>query len=144
MSEGREYPNRPFVGVGVVVLNEQSVLLIRRGTPPRAGQWSLPGGAQHLGETVRETAVREVAEETGIAIGEPQFLEVIDAIMRDDQDRVQYHYTLIDFWARAESTTVTAGDDAQHAEWVPFDRLRELGLWTKTLAVIEEARRRSE
>ena len=124
MPESREYPSRPFVGVGVVVLKEENVLLIRRGRPPRLGEWSLPGGAQSVGETVQVTARREV----------------VDSIIKDDDGRVKFHYTLIDYWANWESGTPEGADDAQHAEWVPFHKLGELGLWTKTVEVIEKAR----
>ena len=140
MPESREYPSRPFVGVGVVVLKEQDVLLIRRGRPPRLGEWSLPGGAQSVGETVQETARREVLEETGVSIQNPQFLEVVDSIIKDGDGRVKFHYTLIDYWANWESGTPEGADDAQYAEWVPFHKLGELELWTKTVEVIEKAR----
>ena len=140
MPESREYPSRPFVGVGVVVLKEENVLLIRRGRPPRLGEWSLPGGAQSVGETVEATACREVLEETGVSIQNPEFLEVVDSIIKDDDGRVKFHYTLIDYWANWESGTPEGADDAQHAEWVPFHELGELGLWTKTVEVIEKAR----
>ena len=140
MPESREYPSRPFVGVGVVVLKEDNVLMIRRGRPPRLGEWSLPGGAQSVGETVQVTARREVLEETGVSIQNPQFLEVVDSIIKDDDGRVKFHYTLIDYWANWESGTPEGADDAQHAAWVPFHKLGELGLWTKTVEVIEKAR----
>ena len=140
MPESREYPSRPFVGVGVVVLKEENVLLIRRGRPPRLGEWSLPGGAQSVGETVEATARREVLEETGVSIQNPEFLEVVDSIIKDDDGRVKFHYTLIDYWANWESGTPEGADDAQHAEWVPFHKLGELWLWTKTVEVIEKAR----
>ena len=140
MPESRKYPSRPFVGVGVVVLKEQDVLLIRRGRPPRLGEWSLPGGAQSVGETVQETARREVLEETGVSIQNPQFLEVVDSIIKDGDGRVKFHYTLIDYWANWESGTPEGTDDAQYAEWVPFHKLGELELWTKTVEVIEKAR----
>ncbi len=137
----REYPRRPFVGVGVVVFRDDTVLLIRRGNPPRAGEWSLPGGAQHVGETVRQTALREVMEETGVRVGHLEFLAVIDAILRDEQGRARYHYTLVDFWAEWESGEPAAADDAQLAEWIPISRVNDLGLWSKTVEVIQKAQR---
>ena len=95
----REYPDRPFVGVGVVVWRGDNVLLIQRGKPPRIGAWSLPGGAQELGETVRETAVREVREETGVEIDVTHLIDVVDTITRDKDGRVRLQYTLVDFAA---------------------------------------------
>ena len=144
MSESREYPNRPFVGVGVVVLKEENVLLIRRGRPPRIGEWSLPGGAQSIGETVQETACREVLEETGVQIQQPQFLEVVDSIIRDEDQQVRFHYTLIDYWASWDSGIPIGSDDAQDAEWISLDQLEELDLWSKTIEVIQKARRLRE
>jgi ADP-ribose pyrophosphatase YjhB (NUDIX family) len=125
--------------VGVVVLKDDSVLLIHRGNPPYVGEWSLPGGSQHVGETVRETAAREVLEETGVHIGEPVFLEVIDAIIRDDDDRPQYHYTLIDFAAEWTGGEPVAADDATHAEWIDLHRIGELEMWEKTREMIRKA-----
>jgi 8-oxo-dGTP diphosphatase len=139
MEESREYPRRPFVGVGVVVLKGDAVLLIRRGKPPRAGEWSLPGGSQSVGETVRETAIREVREETGLEIGPPRFLEVIDAIIPDEAGAVRFHYTLVDFWAEWRDGEPVAADDAAHAEWVPLERLDEIDLWETTRRVIGDA-----
>ncbi|MFO8065239.1 MAG: NUDIX hydrolase [Spirochaetia bacterium] len=139
MTESREYPDRPFVGVGVVVFKDDSVLLIRRGKPPLVGERSLPGGSQDVGETVRETAAREVLEETGVRIDEPDFLEVIDAIIKDDAGRVQFHYTLIDFYAEWIAGDPEAADDAEHAEWISLSRLDELSMWEKTREMIRKA-----
>ena len=97
----RAYPDRPVVGVGVVVWRRDRVLLIRRGQEPRLGQWSLPGGGQHLGETVEQAARREVREETGLALSRIELLTVVDLVERDASDAVQYHYTLVDFVAEA-------------------------------------------
>jgi ADP-ribose pyrophosphatase YjhB (NUDIX family) len=139
VSESREYPTRPFVGVGVVVLRDDSVLLIRRGKPPKAGEWSLPGGSQDVGETVRETAAREVREETGVEIGTPRLIDVLDAIIPDAEGEVRFHYTLVDFVAEWASGDPAAADDAEHAEWLPLAKLDEIELWEKTREIIEKA-----
>ena len=141
MSSSREYPPRPLVGVGVVVWHGEHVLLIRRGKPPRVGHWSLPGGAQKLGETVAEAARREVMEETGLAIEAGEVLAVVDLIERDGE-RVRYHYTLIDFSAEAAGSDLCPGGDAADARWFTLGEVQGLGLWSETLRIIGLARER--
>ncbi len=141
MSSPREYPPRPLIGVGVVVWHDQRVLLIRRGKPPRVGQWSLPGGAQKLGETVAEAARREVFEETGLSVEVGGVLAVVDLIERDGE-RVRYHYTLIDFGAEAPGVELRPGGDAADARWFSLDEIERLGLWSETLRIIRLARER--
>lgn len=138
----RAYPERPVVGVGAVVWHGERVLLVRRGRPPRAGQWSLPGGAQQLGETVAEAVRREVREEAGIEVTLGEIVATIDLIEPDQAARIRYHYTLIDFTAEAESADVTAGDDAAEACWFELEALARLDLWQETLRVIHLARER--
>ncbi len=139
MSDVREYPARPLVGVGVVVFKAEDVLLIRRGKPPNKGALSLPGGGQNLGETVRQTARREVMEETGLEVDVTHLVDVVDAIRGDTAGRVKFHYTLIDFAAEWRSGEVTAGSDAEDAFWVPIVEIGSLGLWTETERVIKKA-----
>jgi 8-oxo-dGTP diphosphatase len=141
MTSPREYPARPLVGVGVVVWHGERLLLIQRGKPPRVGQWSLPGGAQKLGETVAEAARREVLEETGLAVEVGEVLAVVDLIERDG-DRVRYHYTLIDFGAEAERPDLRPGGDAAAARWFSLDEVERLGLWSETMRIIKLARER--
>ena len=133
----REYPDYPMVGVGVVVWKDETVLLIQRGKPPRAGAWSLPGGRQELGETTREAGVREVLEETGIKIEIKDLIDVVDTINRDDSGRVRMQYTLVDYWAEWKSGEPTAGTDAVDARWVHPEGLPDYNLWDETLRVIQ-------
>ena len=90
----REYPERPIVGVGAVVWRGGRLLLVRRGKPPRLGQWSLPGGAQRLGETLVAAIAREVREEAGLEVQRVELLAAVDLVERDEDGRVRYHYTL--------------------------------------------------
>ena len=136
----REYPAHPIVGVGTVVWSGERVLLVRRARPPRQGQWSLPGGAQQLGETVADAARREIREEAGIEVELGPIVATIDLIERDEAGEVRYHYTLIDFTAEAVSGPLTAGDDAAEARWFQLPELPALGLWSETIRIIERAR----
>jgi 8-oxo-dGTP diphosphatase len=132
----REYPDRPVVGIGALVWRDDRILLIRRRNPPRAGQWSLPGGGQELGETIAEAARREVAEETGLDIVVEDVVEVIDLIERDEDGRVQYHYVLIDVNATWTGGDPAASDDAIDIAWSTLDELGTFKLWSETERVI--------
>lgn len=133
----REYPDRPFVGVGVVVWRGGEVLLIQRGKPPRYGSWSLPGGRQKVGETVREAALREIKEETNLDVDITHLIDVVDSLTHDDDGKVQFHYTLIDFTAEWRDGTAVAGSDAAGVRWVSTDDLDQYELWTETIRIIQ-------
>lgn len=135
----RDYPDRPVVGVGAVVWRGDRLLLIRRGRPPRLDQWSLPGGGQQLGETLSEAVAREVREETSLELASIRLITTVDLIERDQEGRVQFHYTLIDFTAEAEAGEPIAGDDAVDVAWFRPDQLEGLGLWSETLRIIDLA-----
>ncbi len=136
----REYPQRPLVGIGTVMLRPGAALLVRRGRPPALGQWSIPGGAQKLGETAEAAARRELAEETGIEAGPLSLIAHVDSIHRDDAGRVQFHYTILDFAARWQGGAPVAGGDVTAAAFVPFGGLIDLGLWSEAHRVIALAR----
>ena len=139
----REYPARPIVGIGVAVLRAEpslAVLLVRRGKPPNMGAWSLPGGAQELGETAEDAARRELEEEAGLRVGALHLVANVDTIHRDPDGRVRYHYTIIDFAAAWAGGTPVAGDDVTEALWAPLDRLDEYALWSEAHRVIGIAR----
>ncbi|MGF1629071.1 MAG: NUDIX hydrolase [Kiloniellaceae bacterium] len=137
-----DYPNRPLIGVGVVVFKGDRVLLVRRGKPPRQGQWSLPGGRQRLGERVAEAARREVAEEAGVDIEVGALIDVVDSITRDDAGAVAYHYTLVDVLAEWRSGEARAGHDATEVAWADPDEIAPYGLWKETERIIVLGRER--
>lgn len=140
-SSSRVNPQRPIVGVGVVVWRGDRVLLVRRGKEPNKGQWSIPGGAQQLGETVFEAAAREVLEETGLAVSVCGLVDVVDGIMRE-AGRVVYHYTLVDVVAESLEGEPVAADDAAAVGWFTLADLPALKLWSETERIIRESRPR--
>ena len=136
----REYPPRPIVGIGVVVLKEDAVLLIQRGKPPNMGAWSLPGGAQELGETIEMAARRELEEETGLEVGDLTLAACFDSIRHDDAGRIHYHYTIIDYAARWRHGDPRPGGDVTLARFVAMDDLSEYNLTPAAHDVIHLAR----
>lgn len=140
-AEAREHPGRPWVGVGVVVWRGDQVLLIRRGKPPRRGEWGIPGGAQALGETVFETAIREVLEETGVAIQPTTIVTVVDSITPDDDGGVLYHYTLVEVSAEWISGEAVAASDVDEVCWVAPDQVAGRVKWGETARIVAEAGR---
>jgi 8-oxo-dGTP diphosphatase len=126
----REYPERPIVGIGAVILDQQRVLLIKRGHAPLEGEWSLPGGALELGESLEEGIRREVLEETGLAVEPVVIVEVVDRISRDAQGRVQYHYVLVDYLCRIVGGELACATDAIDARWAGRDDLEPIAPFT--------------
>ena len=132
----REYPDSPLVGVGAVIIEDGRVLLVKRGHPPLAGEWSIPGGVLEIGETLREAAVREAGEETCLTVEPADLLGVYDRVLRDDTGRTLYHYVLIDFLCRPISGSALAADDADEVRWFSAAELLELGLAQDTAEVV--------
>ncbi len=124
----REYPDKPFIGVGAVIVQDNRALLIRRGQPPLLGEWSLPGGVLECGETLREATIREALEETGLVVEVGEMLGVYERIIRSDDARVRYHYVLIDFLCRKVAGELKAGSDAAEAGWFTREELPALKL----------------
>ena len=110
-------------------------LLIQRGTPPRLGQWSIPGCRQELGETVKEAVLRETKEETGLSVRITDFLGVIDSIQKDQNGQIKFHATLIDFSADWISGHATASSDIIDCAWHRLDDLKALKLWEQTTRI---------
>jgi len=139
MPDSREYPTRPIVGVGVVVQKDDAVLLIQRGQEPGRGMWSLPGGMVELGEHLPAAAAREVREECGVEVEIGEVIEAFDLILRDESQRPQYHYVIIDFAGRYVRGDVRAASDVMDARWVRVSDLGSYSLNAKTREVIEKA-----
>ena len=124
----REYPEKPIIGVGAVIVDGSRVLLVRRAAEPLKGEWSVPGGMLELGEKLRDGVRREVLEETGLHVDPGEVLDVFDSIFRDEQGSTQYHYVLIDYLCRSISGEARAGSDVSDVKWVQEDGLAALGL----------------
>ncbi len=137
----REYPDRPWVGVGVVVWRGDEILLVRRAKPPRLGEWSIPGGAQSLGETVFEAAIREVLEETGVNIRPTGIITVVDSVIRDAEQRPQFHYTLVEVSAEWMGGEAIAASDVDDVCWATPAAAAQVVKWDETLRIIAEAQR---
>jgi 8-oxo-dGTP diphosphatase len=136
---GRDYPDRPLLGVGAIIVRDEQVLLVRRSNPPMQGEWSIPGGLVETGETTREAIIREVREETGLEIEVVKLAEVFERIVRDPDSRVQYHYVLIDYVCRPTTSEAHAGSDVSEVRWVNTDRLEKLAVAPETCEVIRKA-----
>jgi 8-oxo-dGTP diphosphatase len=137
----RSYPDRPFIGVGAVIVEDGRVVLVRRRQAPLAGQWSLPGGAVELGETLEQAVTRETLEETGLHVRVGPVVDVLDRITRDAAGQVQYHYVLVDYLCWPKGGTLAAGSDVGEATWAHPADLARYGLTDVALSVIERALR---
>src|SRR5580658_11313366 len=134
----REFPEQPFIGVGAIIIEGARVVLVKRAHPPIQGQWSIPGGVLEVGELVREAAIREAREETGLIVEPGELLGVYDRVLRDAENRVQYHYVLIDFLCRRVGGELQAASDAAEVRWFTREELPALRLAEDTLDVIRK------
>ena len=135
----RAYPSRPFVGVGVVIFKGEKILLAERNRRPNGKMWSIPGGAQELGETAEEAAIREIREETDLEINILGLVDVVDVIRRDIEGKVEYHYTLVDFYAEWLSGEAVANDDVSDVKWIRLGKISDEILQPITKSIIMKA-----
>jgi 8-oxo-dGTP diphosphatase len=139
----REFPEVPLVGVGAIIIEDARVVLVKRGHPPLQAEWSIPGGVLEVGELVREAAIREAREETGLTVEAGELLGVYDRVLRDADKRVQYHYVLIDFLCRRVAGDLAAASDAAEVRWFKPEGLRGLDLAEDTMDVIRKGFQRA-
>jgi mutator protein MutT len=133
----REYPDAPLVGVGAIIIEQDRVVLVKRAHAPLAGAWSIPGGVLEVGETLRQAAVREALEETGLVVEVGELLGVYDRILRDADERTLYHYVLIDFLCRRIAGEPQSAGDAAEARWFTRAEVGDLSLAQDTADVIK-------
>ena len=119
----REYPSKPFVGVGALIKRNDEILIVKRGNEPGKGLWSVPGGLVETGETLIEAVKREIKEETGLKIKVLKLIDVLENIVRDENGKVRFHYVLIDFLAEPIGGKLTPRSDILDAKWVRISDL---------------------
>lgn len=127
----RLYPKQPIVGVGAVIICNGKILLEKRKYDPGKGKWSIPGGLVELGETVEQTVIREVKEETGLEVEKPEHIDVVDNIIRDENGEIKYHFVIIDYFVKFKGGTLKAASDAEELKWVALNEVEKYDL-TKT------------
>jgi 8-oxo-dGTP diphosphatase len=130
------YPDLPRVAVGAVVFKDDKVLLIRRAKPPAKGLWAIPGGSVNLGETLQQAAERETLEETNLTIQATTPVFTFEVIEKDNNNRVRFHYVIIDLVADYVSGIPFPGDDADEVRWVSPRELKNLDVNPRTLKVL--------
>ncbi|MFO7794944.1 MAG: NUDIX hydrolase [Promethearchaeati archaeon] len=138
----RRFPVRPHVGVGVLLIRNKKLLLVKRKYNPDAGYWSIPGGHLDLGERVRKAAEREAYEETGFKVKATKLAGIIDKIMYDEEGNIEYHYVLLNYFVEQiegnENQEPIADDDALDARFVPFNELKSYNLTTSLVELLKQ------
>src|SRR5271163_1717374 len=146
MGTSRKYPERPIVGIGGIVIDENRAVLIRRGSEPLRGEWSIPGGSLELGETLEEGVVRELLEETGLEVGVTGMVEIFERIFSEHPARYvegkirpRYHFVIVDYLCERLSGEPRAGGDALDVAYAREDELEQFHLTETALRVLRKA-----
>ena len=135
----REYPSRPLVGVGAVIVSHGRVVLVRRGRAPALGEWSIPGGLVHVGERLRDAVVREGLEETGLIIEPGDLIELVERIFPDPDGRIRFHYVVADYLCCVKGGNLRPSSDALDAAWFRREDLEQLGICRAMMRVLSAA-----
>ncbi|MGD6807472.1 MAG: NUDIX hydrolase [Candidatus Bathyarchaeia archaeon] len=124
----RFYPDQPVVGIGVVIVKDGKIVLIKRGNEPARGKWSIPGGLVELAEPLTDAVIREAKEETLLDVDNPRLVDVVDQVERDPDGKIRYHYIIIDYLVHVVGGEIGAATDAAELQWVPFDEVENYAL----------------
>jgi len=119
----RLYPDQPIVGIGVIIVHEEKLVLIKRSNEPARGKWTIPGGLVDLGEPMENAVIREAIEETCLEVDNPRLIDVVGHVEHDPDGKVKYHYVIIDYLVHIRGGTISAASDAAELRWVPFDEV---------------------
>ena len=124
----RQYPKKPVVGIGAIILDGDKILLEKRKNLPSKGKWTVPGGLVDLGETLEQAVIREVKEETGLEVDKPRLVDVVNYISLSEKGAVVYHFVIIDYIVTSNGGKLKAASDADALKWVPFNEVEEYDL----------------
>ncbi len=124
----KEYPKQPIVGVGAIIIHDGKMLIVKRGSDPGKGKWSVPGGLVELGETVKEAVEREVLEECNLKVEASHLIDIVDNIIRDKNGRIKYHFIILDFFAKLRGGKLKPNSEIIEAKWVPIDEVEKYDL----------------
>ena len=138
----RRYPVRPNVGVGILLVRDKNLLLIKRKFKPDAGYWSIPGGHLELGERIKQAAEREGFEETGFRVKVSKLAGITDKIMYDKDRNIEFHYVLINYFVEQIEGDLNqppkAASDALEAKFVPFEDLKNYKLTESLIELLKQ------
>ena len=124
----RQYPKKPVVGVGAIILDGDQILLEKRKNSPGKGKWTVPGGLVELGESMEQAVIREVEEETRLEVYDPRLVDVVNYISLGERGSVMYHYVIVDYLVTVKDGKLKAASDADALRWVPFNEVEEYDL----------------
>lgn len=139
MTQGREYPERPVLAVGGVVISGARVLLTRRGQPPLEGRWSIPGGLLELGETIAQAVERELNEEASVQVRALELIEIYEKVLRLPNQPPQYHFVILDYLCERIGGNAQAGSDVTDVAWSSEDELDRFNLTAEAKRVVKRA-----
>jgi len=135
----RDYPERPIIAVGAVIVDNGRFVLVQRGTEPHKGEWTIPGGMLECGESLHQAVIREAKEETSLSVEPIALIEVFERIIRNEAGQVQFHYVIMDYLCRVTNGTLRAGQDAADARWLLEVDLNALQVTEGTIRVLNKA-----